>query len=130
VSESGDLPDEVARLLDAFVESLIALEILVAVSHEPERTWTADQIAAHLRIGGPAAERELAGLVSLGLLAQDDGEAPIYRFKPADSARAEAVERMTDCFRTHRISVINHVASRANQRIQALADAFRLKRKQ
>jgi len=129
MSDFGDLPDDVVALLDTFVESLSGLEVLVMAFREPERGWSADQAAAHLRLPTTAAQRELDLLVRLGLMVHDGGAAPVYLFKPIDPARADAARRIVDCYQARRVGVINHVASRTNKRIQALADAFRLWRK-
>jgi hypothetical protein len=129
VSPFSDIPEDVAGFLDTYVDSLNSLEALLVVAREPLRSWTAAQVAAHLGVVVGAAQRELDRCVRLGLMVQDGGAVPVYLFKPGDPARAEAVARIAACYRSHRVGVINHVASRAIKRIQALADAFRVGRR-
>jgi hypothetical protein len=124
---SAGVSDEVVVLLEAYVESLYGLEIIVAIAREPERSWTVERTAGLLGSTSSSAQRELERLVALGLMAGDAGTG--YRFAPDDPTKADAVARITEAYSTSRVSVINHVASRAIKRIQALADAFRLGKK-
>jgi hypothetical protein len=129
MGRAGDIPDDVATAIDAYIDSLAGLEILVAVARDPSRTWTAERAATQIGVTSGIAKRDLDRFVQLGLLRQDATDPPTYVFQPADAERAGAVARLDAYYRTYRVTLINHVASRALKQIQALADAFRLGRK-
>jgi hypothetical protein len=120
------LPEGVAELLDQYVDSLNSLELIVAAATKPSRSWTANDAATHLGIPVSSAQRELERCVRLGLLTVDRGDLVVHRFAPSDPTKLEAVQRIVACYRSDRVGVINHVASRAMKRIEALANAFRL----
>jgi hypothetical protein len=119
--------DDVAVLLEAYVEPLYALEIIVAIAREPKRLWTVPAMASFLSSTAASTLRELERLVALGLMVREP--ASCFRFAPDDPTKLDAVNRITEAYRRNRISVINQVASRAMKRIQALADAFRVGKK-
>lgn len=60
------LPAEVERFLIAHVDSVAALETLIALHAWPKRTWTAQELARELRITPDAVTRHLRKLVAKG----------------------------------------------------------------
>jgi hypothetical protein len=127
-SDDGGLGRAAVQAADLLVDSLEALEVLVLLARDPSVAWTTDQIASHLRIPLRSASREVARLTAAGILTQLNGEATSYHLGPADQARATAAACLVEAYGTRRIELINHVASRALKRVQAIADAFRVKK--
>ena len=126
MADHTDLPDVVTRDVDQFIDNLDALEVVMLLHREQERRWTADQVAAHLRISARVARRELDRMRSRGI-ARPDG-ADSYRFDGSDPERAAAAARVAATYATRRVELINYVASQTLKRIQSIADAFKIKK--
>lgn len=123
--DDSELPPEIAREVDQYVDSLECLEVLLLMYRDGERVWSVDQIASELRIKSSTAARHLARMASLGLLEAENPSGD-FRFHPKDQARATGARVIVEAYATRRIALINHIASRALSRIRSLADAFRV----
>lgn len=124
MAEHSDLPDVVTRDVDAFIDNLDALEVVMLLYREQTRAWTADQVASRLRISARVARRELERMSTRGIAILGDA----FRFDGSDPDRAAAVARIGAIYSTRRIELINYVASQTLKRIQSIADAFRIKK--
>jgi predicted ArsR family transcriptional regulator len=125
LTDESELPQEIAREVDQYIDSLECLEVLLLMYRDAERVWSVDQIASELRIKSGTAARHLARMASLGLLEAENPSGD-FRFHPKDQARATGARVIVEAYATRRIALINHIASRALSRIRSLADAFRV----
>jgi hypothetical protein len=123
VSLEEDLPDDVKRAVAALVDSLDNLQVVLLVYRGRQRSSTIEEVALAVGLSTTQARRELEKMRSAGL-AELDGDG--YRYPSQPPAVDAEVALIAAAYGTHRIGLINHVASRALQRIRALADAFRL----
>ncbi len=123
--DNGDLADVVIRDVDQYVDSLDALEVVMLLFRERQRTWTADDVVRELRISGRVARRELDRMRSRGVASEADGA---YRFDSTDVDKAAAIARIAAAYGARRVELINYVASQTLKRIQSIADAFKLKK--
>lgn len=120
---SADLPDEVVRAIERWVDSLDSLEVLLLLQRSNGRPSTPAEVAASLGISEKAAARELAKLVGRGLAAQAGDGFQLAALVPPIAAEVAAIAA---AYRERRVDLINHVASGALRRIRDLADAFRI----
>lgn len=118
------IPEDVKQAVAVLVDSLDHLQVLLLLFRGRERSFSIADVAMAVGIQEVGARRELEKMRGRSL-ATLEGEA--YRYAPAADLDAD-VARIAAAYGTHRIGLINHVASRAIQRIRALADAFRLGR--
>lgn len=107
------------------VRSVWALELLLLLRRSPERAWGVEELLGELRastgiVGDNLARFERAGLV----LRAQDGR---YRFAPAAPALASLCDELDHAYRERSVAVINAIVTPPD-RLQALADAFRIKR--
>lgn len=104
--------------------SVWALELLLLLRQDAERLWSADALVAELRASQALVTRVLADFERMGLVvAESDGR---YRYAPAAAVLRELCDRLEAAYRERPVAVINMISAPAD-RIQALADAFRLK---
>lgn len=122
--ERSDLPDVVTRDVDQYIDNLDGLEVVMLLYREQPRAFTAEQVAAGLRISLPVTRRELERMRARGIATLGDA----FRFDSSDPERAAAVARIAAIYGTRRIELINYVASQTLKRIQSIADAFRIKK--
>jgi hypothetical protein len=117
-----EVPEDVKQAVASLVDSLDHLQVLLLLYRGRERAFAIADVAMAVGIQEAGARRELEKMRGRGL-AVLEGEA--YRYAPAPALDPD-VARIAAAYGSHRIGLINHVASRAIQRIRALADAFRL----
>lgn len=127
--DRSHIPESVAESVDRFVDSLDGLEILVFLSRNANRTWTASELASTLGVPLSRAQRSLAHLARVNLCASEtrNDDASAYRFAPVGADQVAAAERILGAYKTRRIALINYVASEALNRIRALGEAFVVK---
>ena len=107
------------------IRSVWALELLLLMRRSPERSFTADELVSELRgsstlVNGSLASFERAGLV----LREDDGR---VRYAPAAPMLATLCDDLEAAYRQRSVAVINAIVAPPDK-LQALADAFKIKR--
>jgi hypothetical protein len=120
LAEQQDLQ---AFIRDA-IRSVWALELLLIMKREPERLWTPEDLVRELRASGPLVADNLAIFESIGLVLPQDSA---YRYAPASPVLADLCDRLESLYRQKPVSVINAIAGSARDRLQTLADAFKLR---
>lgn len=118
------IPREVERFIAERIDSVALLEALLLVRAAPERSWTPDDVARALVTRSDHAGALLGQLAGEGLL-ETDGAA--YRYAPGDLSRD--VDALAECHATRRPTVIGLIFAPRHSDAEALADAFRLRRK-
>lgn len=120
------IPREVVAFIHDHLSSVAQLDVLLLLHGEPERQWTAADVAGALRIDVAWARSELEGLDNRGLLRVDAETA--YRYSPATPQLSSAVDGLARSYSTHRVSVVTTIFSRPSDSIGSFADAFKLRR--
>jgi len=124
----GDVPDAVAGFLAAHIRSVMQLELLMLLSREPERWWTADAAHRELRSSLEACAADLRTLTKEGLAeASTDGE-PRYRYRLARPEDEPVIERLRELFRTHFHALVHSVYAGRRRQARTFADAFKIKK--
>ena len=119
VKDSPSLPQLVADAVALLVDSLEALDLVILLAGEPDRSWTAEEIAERLRIPILTARREIDRAHARGLTEVVAVSPARHQFAPVDDACSSAVAQLVDFHATRRIDLINHVASRALARLRS-----------
>jgi hypothetical protein len=118
------LPDDVRSLIAQHVDSVLELEVLLAI-----RSWGvpvgAGELAHTLHLNGDASAAALAKFVRAGLVSRD-GEA--YSFEPRDAPLRAAVDSLADTYASRRVRVIRFIYGRPNDAVSAFADAFKFRK--
>jgi DNA-binding Lrp family transcriptional regulator len=123
---SSQLPGDVARFLERHVDSIEHLEVLLLLFASGERSWTAEEIATHLRVQPESVRRRLGRLEADGLVVAD---APPSAFRAAPNpALVACVRHVAQVYKERRVSVITFIFSRPTRDVYVLADAFKIKK--
>ena len=123
VSDSG-LPRAVERFIAQRLESVALLEALLLVRAAPDRRWTAEDVGRALVTRPDHAATLLSELETQALVAADGGS---FRYAPGDLAAD--VDALAECYATRRPTVVGLIFAPRARDAEALADAFRLRRK-
>ena len=119
------VPPGVRRLIADHLDSVALLEALLVVRAAPERAWSAGDVARALVTRPDHAQQLLDQLTAAGFIAL--ASASGYRYEPG--SRAADVEALAECYATRRPTVVGLVFAPRNAEAEALADAFRLRRR-
>src|SRR5688572_2004864 len=122
---AGEIPKDVLEFISRHIDSIEQLEVLMLARAAPRRGWTADEVAAELRISVASAARRLEALTASGLLAAAGAQ---HRYAPRDPALDAAAAGLEAAYRDRRVAVIGFIFSKPLDAVQEFADAFRLKK--
>ncbi|MGH7662645.1 MAG: hypothetical protein ACRENA_17220 [Vulcanimicrobiaceae bacterium] len=107
------------------IDSVEQVEVLLLLSATRDRSWTMDDISAHLRSSVRSVGLRLGSLVAHGLIKRD-GMAFRYDASHADD---RLVQRLAEVYQERRPAVIDRIFSLRDP-MRTFADAFRLKEQQ
>lgn len=126
---STGLSDRVTRFIGEHIDSVEQLEVLLLLRRAAGQEWTADDVARELRIAAASAGGRLEDLERRGILARSDGKAGAFRYSPQKGEVDDSVGDLAAAYAERRVTVINLIFSRPNERIRTFADAFRVWRR-
>lgn len=117
------IPGAVQALLYERIDSAAQLEILLLLRRDTGRSWSADALAAELRLERAWVERQLADLKSAGFLTYVHG-----RFAYAPSAPVAAtMDELARVYAERPAAVITFIFTKPQRSLRSFADAFRLR---
>jgi hypothetical protein len=123
--------DEIPREVRAFIAdnlgSVVQFETLLLLHAAPDREWTADGVAASLRIDRAWAEGQLEVLCAEKLAASGDGPPRRYRFAPGDPKHHGTVDALARAYAERRVTVISLIFAKPADTLRGFSDAFRLR---
>jgi predicted ArsR family transcriptional regulator len=123
-----NLPPRVQRFLKQHIDSIEKLEVLLLLRANPSRPWTAAAVAGELRIMETSAAGRLEDLTVRGLLADEGGTPPSFRYAPHTGEDAQAVTELASTYAQRRVSVITFIFSQPQDQLRSFANAFRLRK--
>jgi hypothetical protein len=131
---SREIPVEVRSLLAHAIGSYEELETLLLLRAEPDRIWTADEVAASLKLPLAIATDALDRLWQQQLLRVPTGIENLSFQYDAESTEAHSVEALAREYEQNRLGVIGLLSSNAIERVRTramrlFADAFIIGRK-
>jgi len=128
--EDADFSDEFCRFLRTAIPTVDGAELLLLLSRERERWWSAQEAVAALQPGVSLAEadaaRYLGAFQAGGLLAVGPDKRVQYR--AATPALEAHVRMLEQAYRERPVTLIRVIYALRDSSIQSFADAFKLKR--
>jgi hypothetical protein len=104
---------EVRRLLFERVASYEQLEALLLLRAESAQSFSAQELAARLRIDEFSVTSALEALTADRLLERRAGPPVTYRYRPADALSGSAVDRLARLYEEQRLEVIRQMSANA-----------------
>jgi hypothetical protein len=126
VSESGFSP-ELDKYITAEIQSLEQLEIILLLSGNPHKWWTAQGVYEVIKSSLASVEGRLRGLLDKGVLQMDrEGR---YQFAPPDKAIWKLVSELREAYKERPVKVVQAIYSaKAPDAVQEFAKAFRVRK--
>jgi hypothetical protein len=123
---SSELPADLRRFIVTGVPTVPYLEAVLLLRAEPERAWSASQLARRLYVPEHSG-KELVGLLRDGGIAADAERAGTIRYAPAPELSA-LLDALADAYAHDLVAVTRLIHSRIDRRAQQVADAFRFRK--
>lgn len=127
MASATQIPEPVADFVRQHIHSVLQLELLLWLREKPGR-WSAEQVAAELRITDQSAQFRLKDLSLRGLIVED-AQGRTYSYGPKTQELANVVDALNECYATTRYSIINLIFSVPGDSARSLAEAFRIRKK-
>lgn len=123
---SADFPKEVLEFISEHIASMEQLEVLLLLSSQPDRDWTAESVFAEIQSSLPSVQQRLHEFVNKGLLVQP--EPTLFRYSPRTTALGNAVRALAATYKEKRVKVIELIYRKPVDEVQSFADAFKLRK--
>lgn len=136
MAEARPLSPAVTRVLEAHVDSLEALELLLYARRHSDETFTASTVSRDLGRDGFAIDHALTTLVRTGVLVPDSAMRSGYRFRTATADEVAAIDELAAVYAADPLSIVTWLAESALHRMRdrvrgaaarAFAAAFRIR---
>jgi len=122
------LASEITDFLDAHIDSIPQMEILMLLHDGRDRGWPVDVIASRIYQPISAVLPLLRGLQAHGLVTVDGaGDAVLYRYHDREETRP-LMAKVVTAYRTQLIEVTRFVHAKASRSVLEFARAFDLKK--
>lgn len=128
MTPASPIPEDLLRFLEANVDSIEQLELLRVLGEHPIQEHNAADLARECQIKPSSIAAELTALEHRGLLKTRSQDPHLFcSFNPAPSTDG-LLKRLLQFYREHPVILIKVVYARAQDRLKAFADAFRLRK--
>jgi hypothetical protein len=117
----------VRAFIDAYVESIDLLRVLLLMARQPQRTWKVEDVAAETKLRAELARSQLERLVAHGLAAAQGPDSSTFQYAPRAAEFDEMVQELIGLDNHRPVTLIRLVYGRKSSSAQAFADAFRLR---
>ncbi|HVO16753.1 MAG TPA: hypothetical protein VMV26_16155 [Alphaproteobacteria bacterium] len=118
--------DDVQDFIRANLRSVWELELLLLMSSQRTRAWSADELNRELRSSVSLVRQILGKFERVGLVAAADGGA--HRYAPRTPELERAVDRLERTYAARPLEIVRQIVAAPNEKIQTLADAFKVKK--
>ncbi len=116
---------DVLSFVAASIRSVWALELLLFLKRNPDKSWDAQGLIRELRSSSAVISDALSSLGASGLVIQDNGVK--YRYGAASAALDQIVAELDRLYAAKPLSVINAIVNSQNQQLRIFSNAFKLK---
>ena len=122
------IPGDIKAFLLRHIDSIAQLEALLLLRDTAELAWSADTLAKRLYIPVQETAEILALLCADGFLATKGGEPLLYQYHCMSRAQAHMVDHVAELYARYLIPVTHLIHAKPRTKVQAFADAFRLRK--
>jgi hypothetical protein len=126
---STPVTQELRSFLKGRMSSSDQIDIVLLLLGDPQRSWTAFEVAEALSAAPESTAMRLFLLASAGLIVFEPAGVPRYRYAPADEATDRLLRELAAAYAANRAEVLRAIDIPVPaDPISTFADAFRLKK--
>lgn len=118
----------VCAFINAFIESIDQLRVLLVLARQPERAWSVGEVCSATALPVTTAMAQLQRLVAIGLIVANPDPAATFKYGPRAAEFEQMVQELIQLDDQRPVTLIRLVYARKSGSAQAFADAFRLRR--
>ena len=123
----GELSNELKEFIAGHFHSVIRLEVLLLLSENRNKVWSADAVDRKLNLTPTTAKAHLDELVSQGLLRLVDGPREgRYRYRPSSNKLDKTVGQLSNAYATQRVAVLTMIFANPGDKVRLFTEAFRM----
>lgn len=127
VNETG-FSEELKQFIATEIQSLEQLEILLLLSGNPHRWWTATSVYEVIKSSRASVEERLSELAQRGLLKAEGDRDRSYQFAPHSDHLWQAVSQLRDAYKERPVKVVQAIYSKPRDGVQEFARAFQIRK--
>jgi hypothetical protein len=120
-----DISSELKQFVEQYIESVPQLEALLLLRNEPQRKWTAAEIAKALYLPEDVAGSLLVDFTRGGFATMVPPAKDVYSYRVRDEAIDRLVGQLQAAYHDRRVAIISLIYSKPLHKVQTFADAFR-----
>jgi hypothetical protein len=125
VSEN-DFPPELAAFVAAEIQSVEQLEILLLLSGNPHRWWTAQAVYEVIKSNLGSVKERLEDFTKKLILKKDNSQAPSYQFSPENQGIWQLVSGLREAYKERPVKVVQAIYSKRSDPVTEFARAFKI----
>lgn len=120
--------DELEKFIAAEINSLEQLEILLLLSGNPHKWWSAKSVYEVIKSSMQSVQDRLNEMVSRGILRMEADSEVRFQFGPKDEAVWRITTDLRDAYKERSVKVVQAIYSKPPDAVQEFARAFRLRK--
>jgi hypothetical protein len=124
------IPDDIRQFIVDKIDSVAELEGLLLMYKNSETSWNIKELSQRLYISEAQTGEVVERLHSLGFLALQQDDPPIYRYQPGSDKLAGMVGRIDEFYAKYLVPITNLIHNKPRTKVQQFADAFKLRKKE
>lgn len=117
--------EDVLAFVQRSIKSVWALELLLLLRCERQRTWRPEDMVLEMRSSEAAVAEALTGLRSIGFIAADS--AGLHTYQPASAELDRIAGRIGEVYAAKPLAVVRAITSAPNEKLRLFSDSFKLK---
>jgi hypothetical protein len=119
---------EVRAFIEAYIDSIDCLRVLLALVRQPGRDWTDAELAKTAQLSVEATCTQLDKFCANGFATMSPGPPKSYRYAPRAAQIDELVQQLIQLDNRRPVTLVRLVYAKTFYPAQAFADAFRFKK--
>ena len=120
--------EELERFIAAEITSLEQLEILLLLSGNPHKWWTAVGVYEVIKSSVQSVLDRLNEMVDRGILRKEADNEVRFQFKPTNDAVWNITSELRDAYKERSVKVVQAIYSKPPDAVQEFARAFRVRK--
>jgi hypothetical protein len=120
--------EELEKFIAAEINSLEQLEILLLLSGNPHKWWSAKSVYEVVKSSIQSVQDRLEEMVARGILRKETDNEVRFQFGPRDEAVWRITTELRDAYKERSVKVVQAIYSKPPDPVQEFARAFRLRK--
>jgi hypothetical protein len=120
--------DQLERFIAAEINSLEQLEILLLLSGNPHKWWTAGGVYEVIKSSVQSVQDRLNEMVARGILRKETDNEVRFQFGPTNDAVWNITSELRDAYKERSVKVVQAIYSKPPDAVQEFARAFRVRK--